>query len=338
MKMDKKTYELIDAYLADTLQGQKLDAFKAELKSNSTLQEQVAIQKGMIDAIQQNRKLELKKYISDHTSKTNTAPLKSAKLKTAIAIAASVIFIVSIFFYFRPDPSLTQTALHFPDLDTVPQAHSTPHTAIEIDDKETSRSNQRSPKDTQRIAAQFDLKEKSIDPIIVEDEEIETDLMEINDVEDIDLESPESEEISTQEIQIASDQLIAFRQINVTSFLELNQENNLSENEKRLKFKKRNADNQALGKTASKEDTEVKTKAPITIEHWESVVKFTGYHFDGKKLKLFGIPKETPLQIIELEDRIYLKKEGYFYALTLHSNNRFIAETNTILLDLLHEY
>ena len=231
MKMDKKTYELIDAYLADTLQGQKLDAFKAELKSNSTLQEQVAIQKGMIDAIQQNRKLELKKYISDHTSKTNSAPLKSAKFKTAIAIAASVIFIVSIFFYFRPDPSLTQTALHFPDLDTVPQAHSTPHTAIEIEDKETSRSNQRSPKDTQRIAAQFDLKEKSIDPIIVEDEEIETDLMEINDVEDIDLESPESEEISTQEIQIASDQLIASRQINVTSFLELNQENNLSENE-----------------------------------------------------------------------------------------------------------
>ena len=41
MNIDQKTYDLINSYLSGELQGRKLDAFKAELKTNKNLQEKL---------------------------------------------------------------------------------------------------------------------------------------------------------------------------------------------------------------------------------------------------------------------------------------------------------
>ena len=96
MNIDQKTYDLINSYLLGELQGRKLDAFKAELKTNKNLQEKLELQKAIIAGIEDVRLNELKNFLKDNISKKQNT--KRPITKTSLTIAASIGLILVIFF------------------------------------------------------------------------------------------------------------------------------------------------------------------------------------------------------------------------------------------------
>ena len=80
MKIDQKTYELINLYLSGELSGRSLDAFKARLKKEADLKKKVQFQKALIDGINEVRSQELKKFITDNVSNKNKIDKKYLKI------------------------------------------------------------------------------------------------------------------------------------------------------------------------------------------------------------------------------------------------------------------
>ena len=84
--MDENTYHLINDYLDGSLRGRALDKFKAELKTDSALQEAVAEQQVIIAAIESAREQELKSYLNQNLSKKTKIFSFSPKLKIGLAV------------------------------------------------------------------------------------------------------------------------------------------------------------------------------------------------------------------------------------------------------------
>ena len=84
MNIDQKTYDLINSYLSGELQGRKLDAFKAELKTNKNLREKLELQKAIIAGIEDVRLNELKNFIKDNISKKQNT--KRSTIKQALPL------------------------------------------------------------------------------------------------------------------------------------------------------------------------------------------------------------------------------------------------------------
>ena len=79
-------------------------------------------------------------------------------------------------------------------------------------------------------------------------------------------------------------------------------------------------------------------KLTIKLEYWNSVVGFNGYKYDGYTLQLFGIAQNETINLLSLDDRLYLKKNEQIYSIEKSfSAKRFTAVTNSILLKILHE-
>ncbi|MDC3406856.1 hypothetical protein OAZ27_04120 [Bacteroidia bacterium] len=100
MKIDQKTYELINLYLSGELSGRSLDAFKVRLNKEDDLKKKVQLQKALIDGIHEVRTQELKKFITDNVSNKNK--IDSPLFKTGLSIAASIVIILAVFFSIKP--------------------------------------------------------------------------------------------------------------------------------------------------------------------------------------------------------------------------------------------
>jgi hypothetical protein len=100
MKIDQKTYDLINLYLSGELSGRSLDAFKARLKKEDDLKKKVQLQKALIDGINEVRSQELKKIITDNVSNKNK--INRSLFKTGLSIAASILLILTLFFSIKP--------------------------------------------------------------------------------------------------------------------------------------------------------------------------------------------------------------------------------------------
>ena len=93
----EKTYQLIDDYLCGKLFGRELDKFKAELKVNKKLQEQVALQQSLITEIEAKRKAELKTFLSENVSKKGGFSFMP-NLASALGAAALISMLVAAYF------------------------------------------------------------------------------------------------------------------------------------------------------------------------------------------------------------------------------------------------
>jgi len=358
MNIDQKTYDLINSYLSGELQGRKLDAFKAELKTNKNLQEKLELQKAIIAGIEDVRLNELKNFLKDNISKKQNT--KRNIIKTSLTIAASIGLILIIFFSIKSlinndndssyssdyqdslkyektkaleNQKINQVTTNTPtypenSIDTQLLAIAPPPD-IELSDEETTELNKELAED------------KIIDNEIVE--ESEPDSESYDEIQDKLMTQKKSIDYSLADIQptrndslVQMDQLIAtiFKSVRSFSNAETNDSLEIVSNN----IKPGSTSIQVTKSRAKKSKKFTNENLTIKLEYWNSVIGFNGYKYDGNTLQLFGIAQNETVNLLSLDNRLYLKKNKQIYSIEKSSSaKRFTAVTNSILLKILHE-
>ena len=365
MNIDQKTYDLINSYLLGELQGRKLDAFKAELKTNKNLQEKLELQKAIIAGIEDVRLNELKNFLKDNISKKQNT--KRPIIKTSLTIAASIGLILVIFFSIKSlinndndssyssdyqdslkynektkgleNQKINQVTTNTPtypenSIDTQLLAIAPPPN-IELSDEETTELN--------KELAEY----KIIDNEIVEENEIaeesEPDSESYDEIQDKLMTQKRSIDYSLADIQptrndslVQMDQLIAttFKSVRSFSNAETNDSLEIVSND----IKPGSTSIQVTKSRTKKSKKFTNENLTIKLEYWNSVIGFNGYKYDGNTLQLFGIAQNETVNLLSLDNRLYLKKNEQIYSIEKSSSaKRFTAVTNSILLKILHE-
>ncbi len=104
--------EHIEDYLSGQLSPQDLEAFTKELETNTTLKQEVALGKLLIEAIEKTGELDLKNYLKKNTT---AATISKAKYYWAFGSAAAIL-IFGVFMYTsseEPVPSKVEPKSHF---------------------------------------------------------------------------------------------------------------------------------------------------------------------------------------------------------------------------------
>ena len=361
MNIDQKTYDLINSYLSGELQGRKLDAFKAELKTNKNLQEKLELQKAIIAGIEDVRLNELKNFLKDNISKKQNT--KRHIIKTSLTIAASIGLILVIFFSIKSlinnyndssyssdyhdslkyektkaleNQKINQVTTNTPtypenSIDTQLLALAPPPD-IELSDEETTELN--------KELAEDEIIE-TIDNEIAD--ELEPESESYDEIQDTLMTQKKSIDYSLADIQptrndslVQMDQLIAtiFKSVRSFSNAETNDSLEIVSNN----IKPGSTSIQVTKSRAKKSKKFTNENLTIKLEYWNSVIGFNGYKYDGNTLQLFGIAQNETVNLLSLDNRLYLKKNEQIYSIEKSSSaKRFTAVTNSILLKILHE-
>src|SRR5258708_13543046 len=96
-----ENFELIEKYAADKLQGPQKEAFELQLQTDSSLQNDVALQKQIIEGIRKARISELKTMLSQVpvTGAMQFGGGASTMQIVTGVITASVVITVTLFYY-----------------------------------------------------------------------------------------------------------------------------------------------------------------------------------------------------------------------------------------------
>lgn len=332
----EKTYHLIDDYLGGKLFGRKLDNFKAELKVNTQLQEQVALQQAIIEQLEVKRKAELKAYLKENVSKSRMRFLPN--LASALGAAALVAMMVAAYFIIdfvvdrRTNQIVRESKPKMPRRDT---------STAEANQFFDSLVN-----DTQTLAIQT----PEVAPIpqleemdVMEEEDDYTDDAEATS--EIELNKDEVEAVApASDMEIKKDVLLSSRKYAIAMLYaeerdEVSQIETISAKKPAAlkKNKERLATDSADEDEVAPEFKPAPTKS-VNVEYWQSVVNYKGYNYDGKKLKLYGVPEGKKLEFKELDGRLYLKMDSKVYYMEKNTNyNRLVELSNPTLLNILNE-
>ena len=367
MKIDQKTYELINLYLSGELSGRSLDAFKVRLKKEDDLKKKVQLQKALIDGIHEVRTQELKKFITDNVSNKNK--IDSPLFKTGLSIAASIVLILAIFFSIKPlinKKSTHVSSTIIRDSSVLLNEKSNLNQKIVIGD---SIETQVKSLDTQLIvkipAPEIIISEDILsDDAISDDNEIETEIevIEENSIpnekvtsveynsEDYDLPENDSEisiskksaenNILTYSDEIRDDSLIQKDLLLANSTVSVRLYSNIESKDSTQAIALETykaSKNYEVKRSKSTKSTAVQYST-MQVEYWKSVVGFSGYKYDGNTIQLYGIIPNENIELSSLDNRLYLKKGGQYYEIKKsNKTNKFSVITNPILLKVLNE-
>jgi hypothetical protein len=359
MNINQKTYELINSYLSGELQGGKLDAFKAELKTNKDLREKLKLQEAIIAGIQEVRLNELKNYIKNNASreKNKQRPI----IRISLTIAASVGLILVVFFSIRSlinsDTGSSYSSNYKDSLKSIEKIKAIEDQEINQVTTTSTPTYPKNSRDTQLLAIapipELEITDEELTELnieLTEDEVIDIEDNEIiEELEDFDSESIDAiqdtidyslaDTKSTNDdsnSMIRTDQLIATSYKSVRSFSNIEITDSASSASENI-GQKATSIQIAQSRTKTTQKT-IDKNSTIQIEYWNSVVGFYGYKYDGNILQLFGITQNDIIYLLSLDDRLYLKKGNQIYGIEKSSSTkRFSAVTNPILLRILHE-
>lgn len=357
---DEKTYHLIDAYLNGELLGRKLDAFKAQLKEDTELQQAVSTQKAIIAAIENSREKELKALMTKGTSARVVA--MSPKSKFAMATAATVALLAVAAIYIIPTfNNKAETA------DATVENTESEEPITFVDSEQKGDSNYRANEledtkvDTQTLAVVMP-EEKAIVPPMPEvvttdiesvydyDGAQEDDAIEEEATDDIakDIVKTETNSITQAPTQDANDQILKDELIGSKAFTVLSlspsfESENLSEvsvqtTSKRKKSRAEKKAQKEAAENATRADNTSTTTRGIKVEYWKSPVNYKGYKYNGATVQLYGVTQDKNLAFKELDSRLYIKMDGKQYYLGNNkTHQRLVEVTNPTLLKVLNE-
>ncbi len=334
----EEQYQLIDDYLNGELQGTSLDKFKIDLKNSDELQQQVDLHSAIIKQINAYREAELKAMLERETRSEFSHTRIPPKIKLILSIAASLMFLVTIYLYFAP----RQAPMNY-SLDTENDIEE-----INTQQKTKPKNKKKHSKDDQLLAAnQLTATEQEL--IIEEDTDF--DLMDEIELSSVEI-SADGVDSESEEFIIERDALLTTRFYSVKNLDPLS---NTSYKEKATNETPLNTTNTKSGTKSElkledaiplKKDKQTTKQAEISIpqgrkinvEYWKSVVNFKGYTYDGTKIQLYGIPENKSLILKELDDRIYLKLDDKHYFIEkIQTYKRFSEVTNPTLLNILND-
>jgi len=367
MNMNEETYHIINAYLKGELKGRALDKFKIDLKENKDLQEAVATQSSIIQAIEAAREKELKAFISNEVHKTKTIAL-NPKWRIALASAAAIALIAVAIFTLSPllQSGSDNTAS---DIETE-LLEEKPQEVLEDNLVDTTTITENTTRvDSQTIAQ---VEPPAIDILEPEAEMVEDYKTDINDMEleEEPLESEDADGVTTEmdkyvntakpdaptpttantpvlekdeDIVVKSDEILGKKSYPVyAAALDLeNRSTSLQEVQVVKAEKLSRKEKKAMRDAAEAEEAAPARKTTvraIKVEYWQSVVNYKGYQYNGVLLKLYGVDQQTNLEFKQLDNRLYVKMGGKQYFLENNQKyNRMAEVTNPTLLKVLNE-
>ena len=362
MNIDQKTYDLINSYLSGELQGRKLDAFKAELKTNKNLREKLELQKAIIAGIEDVRLNELKNFIKDNISKKQNT--NRPIIKTGLTIAASIGLILVVFFSIKSLINNDNDSSYSSDYQDSLKSNEKTKASENQKINQATTNTPTYPKnsiDTQLLAIapppDIELSDEEITELnkeLAEDEIIETIDNEIADELEPDSESYDEiqDTLMTQKKSIdynlagiqptRNDSLVQMDQLIATAFKSVRSFSNVEATDSlEIVSNDINPETTSIQVERSREKKSkkfTKENSTIKLEYWNSVVGFNGYKYDGYTLQLFGIAQNEIIHLLSLDNRLYLKKNKQIFSIEKSSSaKRFTAVTNSILLKILHE-
>ena len=331
---EERTYHLIDQYLNGELSGRDLDNFKAKLK-DPEFATQVEIQRQIMETIKDERKAELKRYITEN-SKVNY--IKNSWGNTwTYASAAIVILFVSAFFIIKSFDNSSQQQ------ETV---------TVAPEDKSSEEPADTSASDSGMLAIEIpasqeavtnDAPHETIEISETENEEVvQEELLDefdgIHDDAEGDIQpSVAAESTSQKRLEINTEfdpEVKKDQKISAKSFAVI---------QLRPDFKE--VDKASADEVVTEDSTEAKSlrykevsSRTLNVEYWKSPVGFNGYKYNYSSLALYGVDEEESISFKELDNRLYLKRGAKFFHLEKNgSYNKFVAVTNPTLLKVLND-
>lgn len=357
---DEQTYHLINDYLGGELKGRELDKFKTELRENSALQETVARQQQIIQAIQTVRESEIKKFLRDKTAKKKGIPL-SLKLKTMLATAAVITFFAVAIFILKPfstanKPVFTQQKIDEKNIlprsqkvadlavvDSATNANQQPETQIlALDIASAPADDEQTPPEILNNTAPTSPQQEQVasnNDAGTDGDNIEENKATANDEQKESRSAEKPVEIDDI-IIVRSDEMLykkAFAVYAVDLDFTEDKKQGSSLDKQKIEVSKdySDAENKVTDEEAPMPAT---TKRKITVEYWKSVVNYRGYQYNGALVKFYGIDHQQKLLFKELDDRLYTEIEGKHFFLEKNTKyNRLVEVTNPTLLKILRE-
>lgn len=373
MSVNEETYHIINDYLSGELKGRALDKFKAELKENSELQEAVATQRSIIEAIEAARDKELKAFISKEINKRKTIALNPKwriALASAAAIALLAVAVYSIAPLLQKDQNNTAQEREQKIRTEAKDKRSEDTASDETTQLETTQV------DTQTLAivtppvVEELEKELEAEPEVIEDyktdiDEIDMAIEEVEDSDDADgvdnvignkkytdnakpatvkkTDATTGAPIATKDadIVVRSDELLGQKSFPVYVAA-------LNLNDRAVRLEEINVESTAKESRSDKKAQEMEEEAKgkssptitraIKVEYWKSVVNYKGYQYNGSQLKLYGVDQQKALEFKELDSRLYVRLDGKQYFIERNQKyNRLVEVTNPTLLKVLNE-
>lgn len=345
--MDKQQHihELIDQYLMGELVGQELDKFKIRLKDDPAFLNQVQIQKAIINRVEIARRDELKAILVDATK-----PKKGFIIpfgNRSLAVAASILSLLAFGLIIKT--MLPQGG------EELSQADKTEQTII----KEPIE-NQKPVSDSAQVVATLDDENQDslfIPPSleialadVVEDDETMDDASiltaESDDVDFAELKKNE-DEIDGDEFKAQRDSMLGSKNVVLLAVAYETQaaEATTSQEVKTAKkdglfnrkSKEKSDKKTAVAESAPQKTLKTSPSIGIRVEFWESIVKFKGYKFDGKKLLLFDTPVSTQIGLKSYGNTTFLNKGGTWYKIVPNNSfNQMVRVSNTEILKVLN--
>lgn len=346
MKSNEQTYHLINSYLSGELRGRELDKFKADLRNDEDFKVAFELQKEIIAAIEANRERELKEMLTQGT-KHKAIPMFGNRMPLVLGTAAAIALLAVAFFtlpkYFSTNDTESSTEL-------AKESDDRPNEKKDITLIDTGAILKELNADSNSLAKETPLPtvdqtpivEESLENIEAEEEladmdkslseaDASTDGIETTSLPKKDIVVDKEETIEGEDEDILKDELIATKTYSVSK---VSLDFDKLETEESTEAKRSDVNEKVLENAEYKETPTRNLK----VEHWNSVVNFRGYQYDGNSLRLYSIPKETPLNFKELDGRLYVELKGDFYQIEQNKNyKRLIEVTNPTLLKVLNE-
>lgn len=329
MKIDQKTFEQINTYLSGKMQGQKLDKFKAELKKDKKLRQKVEIQRKIIDSINHVREKELKSYLEEQLFKNENLSVSKRKKIILVSICTLVFLVICFLVFISSSRNHKNIHIINDNQDALVDSSMNSGTPkfLKIDSSKAKNIGSSFKIDTQNIANTIkEVVNETNDTLLLVKKTSLLDTLLESDTNAITSSYHDSmsmliqnDSATNNDNYIEKDSLIDTRFIPIKA---VRSELEIQKND-----------------TLKMLESEIKTgySSHMSVEIWKSVVNFTGYIYKNNKLQLFGINILDNIQLISLEDRLYLKKNKTYYLIIEDSAKRFIPIKNPILLDVLNE-
>lgn len=313
-------HHLFDRYFKGELQGQELDKFMIQLKTDPEFAKQFKYFEAIVSGIKESRKAVLKEKLAAIPSKQlKTIPIKTWLLPAAALVVLGLTW--AIVSWIKQSPS-EQHTLAKEELPLEPRI---------IDTAKIRKPAANDPADSSEITIADAISQPSEVPEpemdVVEDENREFEKEEIKDADIASVEQPEIEGNDDENVVVKSDSLMAsttsfvFQYVQPTKSTSKQVSSSETVSEKRRRKGNLNDSSEKAPESDPPETDQPESagktagSSSLKVQYWKSVVNFTGYEFSGSTLKLFGL-NQSPALIHQMGNLIILQKGSSYYPIS----------------------
>ncbi|MBI1306690.1 MAG: hypothetical protein GC181_08760 [Bacteroidetes bacterium] len=346
MNEERHIHETIDLYLRGELIGEDLDLFKIKLREDSSFALQVQLQKAIIEEIQVVREAELRKIFAKKNSNRKGLIIPfNRKVLSVAAVILSITAIAMVLKMYLPKMDIAGSKNEDPavvdnSVDSSDDEESFENAEALIDSLEEVKENLIASTETEETKDTDAARPSPSSSVMSEDAESDP-LTDMRKKEEL---------LNAKDINARKDELITTRDLMVMVYtmkmvekvpaddttLQAVSSSSLTKKERKklaqVADKASNADEVI---SAPAEPQIVQTPgSTIIIEYWRNVLNFRGYYYDGKKLKLYDVPPDARLQMVNYLGKTYLKWAGSVYLINNSSTEeKFKLVTDVKILE-----